>query len=293
MRLQNVRGIAMVIGAMKSGTTSLFWALKGHPQLAIAPTKEVNFFACPERWGRGPDWYDSQFSFDPSVHRWALDGSTDQTKFPYTDYALDRMQRFDDVRWKFLYLIRHPLRRIESHHRHAHQTGAELLRFQALDQDFSFDHRISPVAIDVSRYAFQLDHYAERWGKDSVKIVVFEELIKDWENQVRSIRQFLEIDDSLPIPEKEHQNNRSQRTVPSESYKALRSIAPLRALGSMVPKTAKHALRDRMINPDELPRFKLNAAEEVELLDKLRGDLRRLHDVYGVDVEGNWGISLS
>ena len=39
--------IALIIGAMKSGTTTLFEVLSQHPQIAAAPDKECDFFTLP------------------------------------------------------------------------------------------------------------------------------------------------------------------------------------------------------------------------------------------------------
>ncbi len=48
----------LVIGAGKSGTTSLYHYLRQHPQIFMSPTKEPNFFALggerPRFRGRRP-----------------------------------------------------------------------------------------------------------------------------------------------------------------------------------------------------------------------------------------------
>ena len=33
-----------IVGAMKSGTTSLYWYLNAHPQVYMSPMKEPNYF---------------------------------------------------------------------------------------------------------------------------------------------------------------------------------------------------------------------------------------------------------
>lgn len=46
----------VIIGAMKSGTTSLHQYLGLHPQIYMAPEKELNFFVKGQGWGKGLDW---------------------------------------------------------------------------------------------------------------------------------------------------------------------------------------------------------------------------------------------
>ena len=73
----------IVIGAMKSGTTSLFRTLSLHPELCqtrvevpgISFTKEINYFNDLYREGHSPLNYDWRFPFDPSRHAWTLDVS--------------------------------------------------------------------------------------------------------------------------------------------------------------------------------------------------------------------------
>jgi hypothetical protein len=43
----------LIIGAMKSGTTALYYYLAQHPQVYMSPVKEPNFFCSEGQAGRG------------------------------------------------------------------------------------------------------------------------------------------------------------------------------------------------------------------------------------------------
>jgi hypothetical protein len=73
---------AIIIGAMKSGTTSLFEYLAGHPMLAPCREKEPDFFARDERWRRGRSWYEGLWRPAPPADGFALEASTSYTKLP-------------------------------------------------------------------------------------------------------------------------------------------------------------------------------------------------------------------
>lgn len=292
MKPTKLKSIAMIIGSMKSGTSTLFRTLEHHPQLAPSAKKEANFFASPERWGRGLGWYEGLFEFDPARHRWALEASTDQAKLPYTDYVFDRMERLQGIEWRFVYVIRNPLRRIESHHKHAWQTGYEIMKLEPDDRNFDFDHRISDVAVDICRYAYQADQYVERYGRESLKIVLFEDLMADRAGVVRDVCRFLEIDEDVDLPTDLHFNKRDSVEV-AAAWKQLRNVAPLReAYRKVLPEAAREKVRSQFATKEAEPRFRLNADEEASLITRLRPDLMRLRDVYGIDVEGKWQISL-
>ena len=51
------KNFALIIGAMKSGTTSLFYYLTEHPEIAEAKDKEPHFFADDDKFAKGMDNY--------------------------------------------------------------------------------------------------------------------------------------------------------------------------------------------------------------------------------------------
>ncbi|PAV24484.1 hypothetical protein CF392_16035 [Tamilnaduibacter salinus] len=51
----------IIIGAARSGTTSLFQYLDAHPQISMSPVKELNFFSRNIYETKGLSWYKRQF----------------------------------------------------------------------------------------------------------------------------------------------------------------------------------------------------------------------------------------
>jgi len=52
----------LIIGAQKSGTTALHHYLEKHVELSAPQEKELDFFSCCERYGKGFDFYHAHFS---------------------------------------------------------------------------------------------------------------------------------------------------------------------------------------------------------------------------------------
>ncbi|HVM40035.1 MAG TPA: hypothetical protein VM618_04550, partial [Acidimicrobiia bacterium] len=52
----------VIVGSMKSGTTSLFQYLGLHPGVGLPARKELDFFVAHRNWRRGEGWYRSQFA---------------------------------------------------------------------------------------------------------------------------------------------------------------------------------------------------------------------------------------
>src|SRR5687767_10224357 len=71
----------VVIGAMKSATSSLHHYLNLHPEISMSETKELDFFVEDKNWPRGIEWYESQFS----AARIRGESSPNYTAYPVMD----------------------------------------------------------------------------------------------------------------------------------------------------------------------------------------------------------------
>ena len=109
--------IAIIIGAMKSGTTSLFYYLSEHPEICASKEKELHFFSDDDRFSKGLDWYRSMWSLGPE-HKVALEASPTYTMQPYRPDVAARIAALEELDCKFIYIARHPVSRFESHVRH-------------------------------------------------------------------------------------------------------------------------------------------------------------------------------
>lgn len=183
---------AVVIGAMKSGTSTLFDYLGQHPELAKSRHKEVNFFS-GEKWRQGRDFYLRQWpGFDPAVHRYALEASPQYAKKPR---AAQRMRDFG-AEFRYLFIARNPVDRIESHL--AHNIAGGRLPFE-----LGLDHKMVETALQASRYAAALDAFRATLGDPKLLILDFDELKRAPLALAGRAAGFLELDPSFrfsPIP---------------------------------------------------------------------------------------------
>ncbi|MEX2430634.1 MAG: sulfotransferase, partial [Dehalococcoidia bacterium] len=122
MHQHTVRPNFLVLGAMKSATTTLCELLATHPQAFVCEPKEPEFFCKDEVYSRGWPWYQSLFR--SALHKKAVgEGSTSYTKkllFPRTASRI--AAHVPDAR--LIYIVRHPIERIESHWMHSLRAGS-------------------------------------------------------------------------------------------------------------------------------------------------------------------------
>ncbi|MEM7271500.1 MAG: sulfotransferase [Actinomycetota bacterium] len=173
----------IMIGAMKSATSSMHRYLAEHPQVATSTPKELDFFVEPKYSELGVDWYRQQFN-DPSDAVVAGESSVNYTKCHQFPGVAERMHRLvPDV--KLIYILRDPLQRIESQWIHA--VGAGKWR-----GDFSSalaDPDTSPM-VQTSCYWTQLEQYLQYFDASQIKIMSYEDVSAE---PLRSVNEFLEF----------------------------------------------------------------------------------------------------
>ncbi|HBK92610.1 MAG TPA: hypothetical protein DDZ68_13160 [Parvularcula sp.] len=286
----------LIIGAMKAGTTTLFDHLAAHPAIAPSRPKEPGFFAFDDLYAGGREAYHALFDFDPTIHAIRLDGSTDYAKFPHCGDVPARLKSFGGA-FRLIYLLRHPLRRIESHAQHVQHKKREVGRIDSGRADHGLDAGISPVSLDISRYAMQLDQYADYFDSGALLVTSLERLTSDPADVLDAVCRHIGVDPQR-LPDSLAQRN------PGDGVKRAREVHPLwRAAAAVAPARAlvraalPPRLRDRLRGQTRPltradGRFKLTSEEEARLIVELTPDLTRLRDRYGFDAAREWGIDL-
>lgn len=162
-----VRPDFLVIGAMKSMTSSLHDQLSLSPELNLSTLKEPCFFSDDENFTRGTEWYASCWK-NPHGEAFLGESSTHYSKLPTYPDTVSRMYEFcPDV--KLIYVIRNPLDRLVSQYIHEWTVGRI-----SVPIDIAI-HRY-PMLVDYSRYAFQLRPYFEFFEPRKMLVVSFESL---------------------------------------------------------------------------------------------------------------------
>lgn len=289
--------ILIIIGAMKSGTTSLFNYLAQHPQIAPSRLKEPGFYAADELWLKGFDWYFDIWDFKPDQHKLAMEATTDYTKFPLFPETAKRIKSTDDVKFKFIYIMRNPLRRIESHALHVSRVKMESCFIGPTSHDYSFDNGIEQNSIEFSKYAQQLDQFTKYFDKEDIFLTTLEELNSDPEKTMNNITGFLGISSYKFEDLSKSYNSYKSKTPPNKMHKFFSSINWLRAFYHFL---LNENLRIKLYKKfgttdgiDKNSRFKLYPDEEKNVIEKLKPDLVKLKEKYGIDAQQVWGIDLS
>lgn len=188
------RANLFIIGAMKSGTTSLHNYLNEHPQIFMCEPKEPGYFVEELTWNKGEKWYSSLF--EESKNELVIgESSTFYSKRPTFNHVAEKIRTYNpDAR--FIYQMRDPVDRAISQYWHnvrdIEYVGETRGMYEAITED--------PEYIQFSDYAYQLEPYIESFGKERIYIQTFEEMRDNPQYCLRNIFDWLGVDSAF-IPE--------------------------------------------------------------------------------------------
>jgi hypothetical protein len=196
----------MIGGAIKSGTTSLFYYLADHPDIKSATVKETRFFLDDDypitRVGSGPVTLQTYKDF---FHR-QKENEIGMEATPFYLYSAGTAQRiFDHVpKSKMLFILREPMAQLSSGIRYLQQNG-DFPENKSVD-DFvkeniellEYNKNLSGTnAVSMSCYVQFLKRYYELFGNDRVKVIYFEDLLKNPEKVLDEVCGFIGLDSSF------------------------------------------------------------------------------------------------
>jgi len=241
-----------IIGAPKSGTTSLFRWLADHPQVCASRPKETWFFADkelehisirPNRTTHDIDDYLQLFDRVTDQTRIKMEGST---HYLYSQPALEFISGIRP-RPKVIVLLRDPTLRIWSHFNYIKQKSqspldlsfpkfvdAILDRHQAWDfSSHGLEQHLLGNQLECSNYLKHLTPWLGEIPVDHVRMFTLEELRQNIPNVITDISEWLKIDPAFYAGYKLAPQNAGR------SRTALQTKRKLRKYANYLPPTVK------------------------------------------------------
>jgi hypothetical protein len=225
----------MILGAQKSGTTSLFDYLGQHPQIVRCLVKEVHFF--DTRYERGQGWYRSHF---PALNE-GPPGAVVGEASPYYLCHPHAPRRIRALlpRVKLIAILRNPTERAISHYFHEVRKRRETLPI--LDALRAEDERIGPEWIRMRQdgsyysrihrsfsykqrgiYVDQLERYWEHFDREQLLVLNSDKLFTEPHDTLRQIYEFIGVEPDFLCEDVTARNVGANRTsVPTSVYDTL------------------------------------------------------------------------
>ncbi|MCB1033845.1 MAG: sulfotransferase [Acidobacteria bacterium] len=185
----------LIVGAQKSGTTSLHRLLESHREIYFPSRfQEIHYFDLEENFRRGTRWYESLFD------GWAGQAYCAQTS-PLYMYEPAAAERIRDLlpEARILFILRQPVDRAYSHYWHEVRFGYEDLSFeQALAREGKrisrgFEERRHHSYLDRGRYSGQVDRFYRLFGRERCLVLLQDELRTSVEGVRKKVASFLDL----------------------------------------------------------------------------------------------------
>ena len=240
-----------IIGAMKSGTSSLHSYLSTHPSIFMCEPKEPSYFVDAAQlklyW---PSMWDKRFWKDESTYLKLFEkadtskiigeSSTTYTKLPQLTGVAQRIKAFN-ADAKFVYIMRDPVERTISHYWHmVRWEGERRTPLEAIMDD--------PHYCDVSNYAMQLEPYLKHFEAERIFTLTLEELASDPIGMIQQIFRWLNIDSGFVpsnLAQTEHATPPQMRQVKGKGlFHKFRHSHLWSIVGPRVPKRIRSLARN-------------------------------------------------
>jgi len=274
-----------VIGAQKSGTTTLHRLLSAHPALHLPAEKEADYFNHPERVARGWEWYLAEFFPDaPADAR--LGTVTPQYM---CDPAVPARLAAQCPDARLIAILRDPVERAFSHHRMNVRRGLVSADFETevrrlLPAPAGASPRPEDGVIERGEYGRILAGFLDFFPRDRLLILYTEDLEADPAGCLARIHDFLGIETVLPrYPGRRDHAGGTRRRLPN--LKAFVKRTPLRHLLRALPGRVRRTWAYRFDQWNVIPEAAGPVPLSPDVLEKLRAryaaDGERLAEIAG------------
>ncbi len=172
----------IIIGAMKSATSTIHTQLELQPGVFMTTPKEPCFFSDDAEHAKGEAWYDSLFE-QAQANDICGESSTHYTKLPDHPHTIERMsKRLENP--KLIYVMRHPIERLISHYIHQWTQNVFTCEINQAIDDYE-------ELTAYSCYAMQIEPYIKQFGSENILPIFNERLRQNSQKQLERISDFI------------------------------------------------------------------------------------------------------
>ncbi|NES75052.1 MULTISPECIES: sulfotransferase [Okeania] len=289
----------ILLGAAKSGTSSLWNYLKQHPQVFMSNPKEPNFFVFegaklpPYSGPESPevllkrlyqntitDWESYQTLFDKVSNEMAIGEAS--VRYLYFPKAPENIKKYiPDV--KMIVMLRHPVDRLYSHYvmniRHLLEPLSleEALEREAerISNNWGWDWHYTKVGM----YSQQIKRYLNYFEPEQLKILFYDDFRQNPLEVIKEVYQYLGVDDSF-VPNIERQKNQGYLPKNKLIHQFLSTSNPLK---SFLKKVLPNSVYQKLIktlkkwNSGAIPSLPLTLRKSLN--EVFREDITELQEI--------------
>ena len=275
-----------IVGAARSGTTSLYFYLDQHPEIFMAPMKEPHFFS---KITPDPKFALFYPHIDDEEQYLALFADAGDAKlrgeaspsYLWVPEAAGRIKAASpDAR--IVILLREPVSRAYSHYLVDSAEGLDDRSFlRAIHEELQGPVKgwgQSSLYVHAGLYADSVERYLDLFGQ-RVKVLLFEEFVRDVKRHLEAVFRFLEVDPGHAAQVDIEPHNVFHVPRNPVARRVLSSLRLRQQARALLPSALHPAIRRLLVKRGRKPAIDPRARELLEPL--YRPDIERLAELLG------------
>jgi sulfotransferase family protein len=299
-----------IVGAPKSGTSSLHRYLEQHPEVFMSRPKEPGYFAPDVTGARTENPF--RYPEDEAIYLaiFAGAGTAPRVGEASTTYLMSRdaPQLVHDFQpdARIIVMVRNPVDLLHSLHGQRVGDGSEPIddfaAALAADEERRAGRRLPEGHLgygvayrDNALLGEQLDRWLASFARQQVHVIIYDDFARDTAGSFRSVLRFLDVDPSFePASFDAYKASYRKRRNPLRPLYRNRLSRWLsqRALPAMLGKSRAESVRGavgvRRVAQQRVERAPISAALRRQLEQEFAGDVDLLGRLVGRDLAGEW-----
>ncbi len=287
----------LVVGAAKSGTSSLDRYLGQHPDIYMPRKKEAHYFSVPDFpaafRGPGDEGMNKETIRDRERYEALFDGATGRRAvgessvfYLYYPGTARRIWQWNPA-MRVVMLLRNPVDRAYSAYMHLIRDGRETLSFEeslAKERERKADG-FEPMWLyrELGLYHDQVKRYFDIFPREQVKVLLYDDFSRDTPGTVAEVFRFLCVDDRAAV-DTETRHNESGVPKSRMLFDFFAKSHPIKeVLKPLIPET----VRERLGNQAKsllLRRVAMKPGTRAELTAFFADDIARLSELLDRDL---------
>jgi hypothetical protein len=286
---------AVVIGAPRCGTTSLYFYLKQHPGVFLPDRKELHYFSydliAANTNGPGDKAAVAPLcaTREDYLGHYRLVGDEPivaEVSPSYLYYAGVAARMLEELGGaKIVAILRHPVEKAFSQYMHLVRLGLETLPFaRALEEE---TRRRRAGWGDIWRYAEsslygdRIAQYMAVFGEENVHVMTLESLVADANHAMSELFRFLDLDAGIRVDASRAYNRSGEPRSRLVSRFFARDNPVKSIVKRLVPERVRVPLRLAILDANSGQKRVMGPAERQYLTDYFAGDVQALEALLG------------
>lgn len=221
----------IIAGERRSGTTMLYDILRKHKDIDMFSKSDMDFFIEKQLFSLQP-------IEDEKVPNWENNSNIEDYKRLFNDTEIKTAQKDADLLWwlpshkrlaehltttKFVFILRNPVKRAESQYWNEVRKGREKRNFKTAINDSEVIHKTKWQKLHLEYkkrgcYVNSLKHFFQYIPKERCHVIILEKLLCNWDEEISSLADFVEIDKTEAKKLKPKITNKEEVLVLNKKY---------------------------------------------------------------------------